>query len=101
MSHLRVTLDSSLEGDLVILRVDQRDFHRSKVKSPGNILIPIPPSQPRRLSLEVEVPAKGVFGTCGLWPASELAIAVRLEPTGVLAFQVQACTPENGRTNAR
>jgi hypothetical protein len=89
MHHLRVTLERGFEGEFVIVRTDGRDFPCSSVTASHSISIPLPTAETRRLSLEVEVPAKGVFGAFGLMLHGDSAVRVRLEPTGVLSFQIE------------
>jgi hypothetical protein len=88
MPQLQVDLEAGFEGDLVILRLSGNELHRFRPKNGENFRATIPAGA-SKFSFEVEVPARGVFGSSAFTVAGNVVIQLRLESNGVLAFRIQ------------
>ena len=92
MPQLRVDLQDGFAAELTILKIDGKEVHRSNPKTrtqiglaeAGSFELPV---SSHRVALEIEIPARGVFGSYGFVPSGDLSLGVSLEPTGVISFR--------------
>jgi hypothetical protein len=88
MPELQVDLEAGFDGELVILRLSGNELHRFQPKSGESFRTSIAAVGATRFCFEVEIPARGVFGSSAFTFTRDQTIRLRLESNGVLSFRV-------------
>ena len=94
METFRLEFLDGFSGDLVVVRIEGREAYRAHPRNRDRTSIRLPDRKPR-FTLDVQIPARGVFSSFGLdAPAVEAGLCVWLEPSGIVGFRIGP--PEDG-----